>query len=63
MRFRFFLRFFWPAAPAVVAAVGAAWLFVGLGFWLSVVAPIALGLAVWWAATMIQLACGLSSRG
>lgn len=40
------LRYFWPVVPGVVAALGASWLFWGLGFMWFVVVPLAVGAAV-----------------
>jgi hypothetical protein len=39
-----FLRYFWMTVPAVGFALGAAWLFAGMGFWMSVFTPFVLGL-------------------
>lgn len=53
------LRYFWPVAPGVVAGLFAAWLFWGLGFWLSVFLPIAVGAAVWLVLTVLDMAVGV----
>lgn len=58
--FNIWLRYFWPVVPGVVAALGAGWLFWGLGFMWSVVVPLAFGAGVSlffsWVAMSSQLA-------
>lgn len=41
-----YLRHFWPLIPAFVVALGAGWLFWGMDPWISVMLPVAAGVAV-----------------
>lgn len=41
-----YMRFFWPVVPALVIALGVAWLLWGMGLWLSIVLPLATGVLV-----------------
>ena len=51
-----FLRYFWMAVPAAGVAIGLAWLFWGMGFWLSVFMPLVAGVAAFFFLSLVGMA-------
>lgn len=52
------LGYFWPLIPGFLAALGAGWLFWGLGLMWSVVVPLLFGAGVFFLFAWVQIATG-----